>query len=107
VTQTSLPAVAITDPGLTPTVTAVATRPSLPISINADQLLDSAVAKLENATSFQMAAHETLAYQIIDSSDETKLVYGEFDTNYAVIRTPMLKVHAYNNYRYYPQADFT
>lgn len=106
-TQTYLPAVVITDPGLTPTVTAAATEPSILIPSSAGDLLESAVANLENATSFRMAAHETRAYQIIETSGETKMVYGEFDTNYAVIRTPTLKVYADKKYRYDPHADFT
>lgn len=104
--QTSLPVVVKTEPVLTPTVTATAIGPESLIISNTDELLESAVANLKNAASFQMAAHEVRAYQIIDTSGATKMVYGEFNTNYAVIRLPKLKVHAYYEYRYDPQADF-
>ena len=110
--QTGPSAVVITEPVLTPTVltptvTAAATEPDFMISSNAGELLESAVANLQNATSFQMAAHEIRAYQIIDTSGATTMVYGEFDTNYAVIRLPTLKVHASYEYRYDPHADLT
>jgi hypothetical protein len=91
----------------TPTVTAVATGPELLISSNAGELLETAVANLQNAASFQMVAHEIRAYQIIDTSAVTTMVYGEFYTSCTVICTPTLKVHAYSEYRYDPQADFT
>jgi hypothetical protein len=105
--QTPLPAVVTTEPVFTPTITAAATGTGFPFSSNAGELLESAIANLENVTSFQMAAHEVRAYQIIDTSGATTMVYGEFNTNYAVIRLPALKVHAYCEYRYDPQADFT
>ncbi len=53
-----------------------------------------------------MSVHDVRAYQIIDTNGETMLVYGEFTTNYAVIRLPALKVHGSYEYRYDPQADF-
>ena len=104
--QTPLPAVVITEPVLTPTVTAAATGREFLNSNNAGELLESAVANLQNAASFQMAAHGVRAYRIIDAGGATSMVYGEFNTNYAVIRLPTLKVHASYEYRYDPQADF-
>jgi hypothetical protein len=103
---TPLPAVVSTEPVLTPTVTAAATGPDFLIPSDAGELLESAVANLQNAASFQMAAHEIRAYQIIDTGGATTMVYGEFDTNYTVIRLPTLKVHASYEYRYDPHADF-
>jgi len=61
---------------------------------------------LLNAASFEMAAHEVRAYQTIGANGETRQVYGEFNTNYAVIRLPLLKVYGNHEYRYDPQADF-
>jgi hypothetical protein len=105
-TQTPLPAVVTAEPVLTPTATAAATGPDLPISSDAGELLESAVANLTSATSFRMAAHEIRAYQIIEPSGATTMVYGEFHTEYAVIRLPTLKVHTSYKYRYDPRADF-
>ena len=104
-TQTSLLAVMETEPALTPTVRATAIRSEPPISSNAE-VLESAVANLLSAASFEMAAHEVRAYQIIGANGETRRVYGEFNTNYAVIRLPSLKVYGHHEYRYDPQADF-
>ncbi len=53
-----------------------------------------------------MTAHEIRAYQAIVANGATSLVYGEFKTNYAVMRLPSLKVHANYEYRFDPQADF-
>ena len=105
-TQTPLLAVVETEPALTPTVTATAIRSEPPISSNAAEVLESAVANLLNAVSFEMATHEVRAYQTIGANGETRQVYGEFNTNYAVIRLPLLKVYGNHEYRYDPQADF-
>ena len=104
--QTTVPAVAETEPVTTPTSVTAATGPESLVSSNAGELLQSAVAKLQTATSFRMTAHETRAYQIVDAGGAATLVYGEFITDYAVIRLPTLKVHTYYKYRYDPQADF-
>lgn len=107
VAQTPQPAIVKTEPVLTPTVTAAAIGPESLNSSNAGKLLKSAVANLQSASSFQMAAYVVRAYQIIDTSGATKgVVYGEFDTNYAVMRRPTLKVHAKYEDRYNPQDDF-
>jgi hypothetical protein len=53
-----------------------------------------------------MVAHEIRAYRILDSSGTARMVYGEFVTDYAVIRLPTLKVHAHYQCRYSPQAEF-
>jgi hypothetical protein len=105
-TQTPLPTVVETEPALTPTSTAMAIRSEPLPSSNAAKVLESAVANLLNAASFEMAAYEVRAYQIIGANDETRQVYGEFNTNYAVIRLPVLKVYGNHEYRYDPQADF-
>ncbi len=104
-TQTPLPTAVGTEPARIPTGMATAIRSEPPISSSA-QVLESAVANLLNAASFEMAAHEVRAYQIIGANDETRQVYGEFNTKYAVIRRPLLKVHGSHEYRYDPQADF-
>ena len=104
--QTSLPAVAETEPVLTSTSATAPTGPAPLVSSNAGELLQSAVAKLQTAASFRMAAHEIRAYQVVDTSGAATMVYGEFITDYAVIRLPTLKVHTYYKYRYDPQADF-
>ena len=92
-TPTHLLAVAETGPELTPTGTATAIRSDPWISSNPAEVLESAVARLVNAASFEMAAHEVRAYQIIGADGETRQVYGEFNMNYAVIRHPLLKVY--------------
>jgi hypothetical protein len=107
-TQTPLPAVVGTEPAPVPapTVAATAIGSEPPISNDAAQLLESAVANLLNAASFEMAAHEVRAYQAIGADGETGRVYGEFNTRYAVNRLPLLEVYATHEYRYDPQADF-
>jgi hypothetical protein len=119
VVRTPLPTVVKTEAVFTPTATVVKTEAvSTPtataaeigreprISSNAGELLESAVANLQNAASFQLAAHEVRAYQVIEPSGATKLVvYGEFNTEYTVVRLPTLKVHATHQDRYDPQAD--
>jgi hypothetical protein len=104
--QTPLLAIAETEPALTPTVIATAIRSEPPISSGAAAVLDSAIANLLNAASFEMTVHEVRAYQTIDANGETRQIYGEFNTNYAVIRLPLLKVYGNHEYRYDPQADF-
>lgn len=104
--QTPLPAIVKTEPALIPTVTATAIRSVSPVLSNADQVLKSAVANLLNAVSFEMAAHEVRAYQTIGANGATSLVYGEFNTNYTVIRLPSLKVYGNHEYRFDPQGDF-
>lgn len=107
VAQTPLPAVVSTEPVPTPAVTAAAIGPESQIASDAGGLLQRAVANLQNATSFQMAAHVVRAYRAIDPSGATRIVvYGEFNADYAVIRLPTLKVHAKYEDRYDPQADF-
>jgi len=47
------------------------------------------------------------AYRVIEPSGATKMVvYGEFDSDHAVMRLPTLKVHATYADRYDPQDDF-
>ena len=88
------------------TVTASIIGPEAPVSSNAGEILNSAVTNLLNAISFEVLVQDVRAYQIIDTNGETRLVYGEFNTNYAVIRLPALKVHGSYEYRYDSQADF-
>jgi hypothetical protein len=102
--QTTLLAAIETEPAPTSTVTTI--RSGTPIPSHAAEVLESAVANLLHAASFEMAAHEVTAYQIIGADGETRQVYGEFNTSYAVIRVPMLKVHGNHEYRYDPLADF-
>jgi hypothetical protein len=104
--QKPLVVVVETEPARTPIVTATAIRSELPISSNAAEFLESAIANLLNAASFEMAAHEVRAYQAIYANGETRQIYGEFNTNYAVIRVPSLKVYGNHEYRYDPQTDF-
>ncbi len=120
VVQTPLPAVVKTEALVTPTVTAVKTEAVLtptatvaeigpePLpSSNAGEILKSAVANLQNAASFQLAAHAVRAYRAIEPSGAIKMViYGEFHTEYAVMRLPTLRVHAIHQDRYDPQDDF-
>jgi hypothetical protein len=105
-TQTSLPSLVETESALVSTVTSsvIGLEPS--VSSYADEVLNSAVTNLFNATSFELSAHNIRAYQIIDTNGETRMVYGEFTTNFTVIRLPTLKVHGSFEYRYDPQADF-
>jgi hypothetical protein len=107
VVQTPLPAVVKTEAVFTPTATAAEIEQESLISSNAGELLKNAVANLQNAVSFQMAAHAVRAYRAIEPSGATKVVvYGEFNSNYAVMRLPTLKVHATYADRYDPQDDF-
>jgi hypothetical protein len=103
--ETALPGATATRPGPTPTVDESTTPGSLAPSDAAD-LLERAVSHLETAFSFRMAAHEVRAYRVIDAAGAATTVYGEFHTDYAVIRDPTLRVHARYEYRYDPQADF-
>lgn len=105
-TQTPLPAVLETESAMISTVTVSVIGSEPPVSSNAGEILDRAVTNLLKATSFEVSAHGVRAYQIIDTNGETMLVYGEFNTNYAVIRLPALKVHGRYEFRYDPQADF-
>jgi hypothetical protein len=105
-TQASLLAAAETEPAPTPTGTATAARSEPPTSSDPAKVLESAVANLLNAASFEMAAHEVRAYQVIGANGKTGQVYGEFNTNYAVRRLPLLEVYGRHEYRYDPQADF-
>jgi hypothetical protein len=104
--QTSPPVVVNTESAITPTAKAMALNPKSQTIGNPEKLLESAVVNLQNAGSFQMAANEMRAYKSIEPGGATKIVYGEFHTNYAVIRVPTLKIHAHYEYRYDPQADF-
>jgi hypothetical protein len=105
-TQAPLLAAAETEPAPTPTGTATAARSEPPTSSDPAKVLESAVANLLNAASFEMAAHEVRAYQVIGANGKTRQVYGEFNTNYAVRRLPLLEVYGRHEYRYDPQADF-
>jgi hypothetical protein len=106
VTQTHLSSATVSGPTRTPTVTTSVVGSGTPLSSNASEVLNAAVANLLKANSFDMSVHEVRAYRIIDANSETRLVYGEFISNYTVIRLPTLKVHSRIEYRYDPQADF-
>ncbi len=71
-----------------------------------DDILRRAVVNLQEATSFELSAHEVRAYRITGVGGDTELVYGEFNSNLAVIRSPALKVNGSYEYRYDPQAEF-
>ena len=73
---------------------------------NTDDLLKSAVQTLQQANSFHIEAHETRAYQAEPANGETTTVYGDFITQYEVLRTPNLKIHTVQSYRYAPEAGF-
>ena len=107
-TQTSLPIVTETEPALISTVTATAAEiESEPIVTSSpNEALDRAVANLINAASFKMSVHDIRAYQIIERSGETRMVYGEFNADYAVIRLLTVKAHGSHQYRYDPQGEF-
>jgi hypothetical protein len=107
VVETPLPAVVKTEAVLTPKATAAEIGQESLISSNAGELLESAVANLQYVVSFQMAAHAVRAYRAIEPSGATRMVvYGEFYSDYAVMRLPTLKVHATYEDRYDPQDDF-
>ena len=74
-TQTHLLPEVETEVAVTPTIMATATRAKTPISNDPAEVLETAVANLLNAASFEMTAHEVRAYQIIDANGETKQVY--------------------------------
>ena len=106
-TKTPQGVVMETEPGPVPTVPITAISSETPSLDKRSQILESAVLNLMNATSFKLSAHEVRAYQVIKANNETRQVYGEFNTNYAVIRLPFLKVHATHEYRYNPQTEFS
>lgn len=107
VVQTPQLAVVKTEAVFTPTATAAEIEQQSLISSNAGELFKSAVANLQSAVSFQMSTHVVRAYRVIEPSGATKMVvYGEFNSNYAVMRLPTLKVHATYEDRYDPQDDF-
>jgi hypothetical protein len=100
------PAVIETESRLLPTAMIPATRSEPQVPVNMGEVLDSAVTNLLNATSFELSAHEVRAYQIIEAHGESKVIYGEFNTNYELLRLPALKVRGHHEYRFDPQADF-
>jgi hypothetical protein len=104
--QTALPAVIETESGLLPTVMIPSTRSEPPVPVNMGEVLDSAVTNLLNATSFDLSVHVVRAYRIIEAHGESRVIYGEFDTDYEVHLLPALKVHGHHEYRFDPQADF-
>jgi hypothetical protein len=107
VAQTPLPIAVTTQPVFTPTATAAPTAPESPLPSAPGEVLQSAVANLQSAISFHMAVHAVRAYRAMDPDGATRLVvYGEFNTSYAVIRLPRLKVHATYAERYDPEAAF-
>lgn len=104
--QTTLPAVTETGSGLLPAVTISVTGSEPPVSVNMAEVLDNAVTNLLNATGFELSVHDVRAYRIADAGGESRVIYGEFDTHYEVLRLPALKVHGHHQYRFDPQADF-
>ena len=77
-----------------------------PWSGNTDDLLKSAVQTLQQANSFHIEAHETRAYQAKPANGEETIVYGDFFMEVDVLRTPTLKIHTLQSYRYTPEASF-
>lgn len=80
--------------------------PTLPDGNHPQAILADAIANLKAADSFEIKVREVRAYHILQPNGATRLVYGEFDTRHAVIRSPSLKVRSEHNYRYDPQSDF-
>lgn len=101
-TQTPLPVVVKTEPPLT----ATAIRSESPSSNKPAEVLESAVENLLHAISFEMTAHEVRAYQAVGADGEALAVYGEFITNYSVIRSPSVKVLGTHAFKFDPQDDF-
>jgi hypothetical protein len=106
VTQTPLPTETQIEPTRVSTVTLTANESATPVTRSPDEILNSAVTNLVEATSFEILVHEVRAYQVIDRSGQTRTIYGEFDVDYSVICSPALKVHGSYQYRYNPQDDF-
>jgi hypothetical protein len=73
---------------------------------NTDDLLRAAVQTLEQANSFHIEAHETRAYQAMPANGEAATIYGDFIMNYDVFRSPTLKIHTIQSYRYDPEAGY-
>lgn len=69
-------------------------------------LLETAVHALQAADSFQMTAHEVVAYRVDPVEGESRSVYGEFITTYEVRSSPRINIHARHEYRYEPEARF-
>ena len=91
----------------TPTILATAVEHESPNIRNAGEVITKAIANLQNASSFQLEAHDVRAYKIIDPGNTNeKVIYGEFNAYYTVVRYPTLKVRAIYQYRYDPQDDF-
>jgi len=96
-----------TETGSVPTIPAAAIRSEIPSLERRGQVLESAILNLMNAASFKLKTHEVRAYQVIKASGESSQVYGEFNTDYSVLRRPLLKVYANHEYRYDPQDRFS
>lgn len=74
-------------------------------SSTAAELLESAVANLRNAKSFELSSHDIVSYKTFND-EGPGIVYGEFIRNFNVIQYPSLKVKEVNEYRYDPQGDY-
>jgi len=74
---------------------------------NPDDPLNRALEHLQTVSSFQMTAHETLAYQGAAPDGTIVTVYSERIAEHAVIRQPVFKVHTCLQTRSDPQAEFT
>jgi hypothetical protein len=105
--QRLTPTVRETEPPLAPTFPRTSTPGATPsLSTDWANLLQKAVANLQEAASFELTANEVRAYRVIESDGVTRLVYGEFNSNHTVVRRPVLNVHSSCKYRYDPQAEF-
>lgn len=78
-----------------------------PIPSDPTQLLERGIEYLQQAASFSLTVHEVRAYRVIEPSGTTRVIYGEFDAQYDVIRRPAFKIRALHEYRYAPRAAFT
>ena len=94
------------EPAFIPPEATTTVSPELKITSTAINNLDEAVKNLVNADSFEMIAHEVVSYQGIRADGGSNQVYGEFVSNYAVFRRPLLKVYGHHEYRYAPGTDY-
>ena len=84
--------------------TTVPTTTAKPIDPQA--LLERAVDHFVEALNFRMSTHEVVSYQAIAADGTTRMIYGEFKTNYDYLRDPEAKVRVGSQFRYGPDSDF-
>lgn len=95
------------EPALIPPEATTTVSPALKITSTPIDNLDEAVKNMVKADSFEMIAHEVISYQSIGADGRSNQVYGEFTSDYSVIRRPLLKVYGHHEYRFAPMTEYS